>query len=187
MTKTESEVPGPTRRVTLHPDNTYSAAPASSSSCRSPTSPREERDAQRDLQPDADRSRPVLRGHGQRRLRRRRDGAGTRLHPQLRDEQRQRPPQPLLRDVQLDRHGVHRRRRSRGTSRARTTSTTTATARSASPRRWTSACRRPRRTAIPTKKPNQGGFCAKVSGLTLSWTEHERDDLDVDRDACRFP
>ena len=87
-------------------------ARASSSWCRSPTSPRRPAGTERDLQSGAHRSRAVLRRHEQRRLRRRGEWAGTRLHSQLRDKQRNaRRAAPARRPA--DRHGVHRRSRLR--------------------------------------------------------------------------
>ena len=69
--------------------------------------PVEERNAQPDLQPDADRSRPVLCGHGQRGLRRNRDAAGTRHDPRLRGQLRI-PDCASCARCAADEHGVYR-------------------------------------------------------------------------------
>ena len=116
---TNTDVPRPRTQnaaVTLHPD----AANSDGTGVvilvsKSDVAPRGRPQApQRDLQPDADRPRPVLRRHGQRRLRRRGVRAGTGVHPQLRDEQctaDRRPAAAPRREPR--RHGVHRPHRSR--------------------------------------------------------------------------
>ena len=87
VTNTDVPGPGPKTQRSLSTRITHTAtARASSSSCRNRTPPLATHGTlNADLQSDADRPRPVLRGHGQRRLRRRGDGAGAGLHPQLRD------------------------------------------------------------------------------------------------------
>ena len=143
VTNTESPrriVPRAKTKVTLHPNNTYSDARASSSSCRSRTSPR--RPAGRSTQICNQAPTDLVQcyaGTGSAGY----DGAATGqglafIHSFATSDGT--PGGAASARRAADRHGVHRRRRNRGTSQARTTSTTTATARSASPRRSTSAC-----------------------------------------------